>query len=136
MGVDRLAYLRIDSPTLLPRLRYYDEATRYLIPSIWCGVLFVMAFWSVPSHKAFARLKEVLTTVDPEGHLELIVVDTDGSEVLQEVPEFHGKLHGWGETAWVLHGKILHTSGLGYHPECFEPLTRQLLAASAASPGA
>ena len=39
---------------------------------------------------------------------------------LYELPEFVGKLHGHGEAAWVLGGKIVSTSDLGYHPECME----------------
>ena len=44
----------------------------------------------------------------------------------RELPEFAGKLHGAGEAAWIREGWIVRTSGLGYHPECFEPYTRQL----------
>jgi len=41
--------------------------------------------------------------------------------------EFAGKLHGWGEAAWIWDGRVISTSGMGHHPECFEPFTRQLL---------
>jgi phosphinothricin acetyltransferase len=47
---------------------------------------------------------------------------------LYECPEFAGQLHGWGEVAWARDGRVVRTSGLGYHPECFEPFTRELLA--------
>jgi hypothetical protein len=43
------------------------------------------------------------------------------------LPEFVGRMAGAGETAWVNEGLIVRTSGLGYHPECFEPNTRLLL---------
>jgi hypothetical protein len=86
-----------------------------------------MAFWSGTSRQAFAELKRSLETKDPEGRLELVVVDTDGCPSLYELPEFVGRLHGHGEAAWVLGGKIVRTSGLGYHPECMEPNTRWLL---------
>jgi hypothetical protein len=114
------------------RVRFLSTADRSVIGTIKFGVLFVMAFWSGPSRQGFAKLKEVLAEADPGGRLELVVVDTDGCPDLYEAPEFVGQLRGWGEVAWVRDGRVLRTSGIGYHPECFEPYTRQLLAGSEA----
>jgi hypothetical protein len=122
----RIEYLYLSS-ALMKRTRFYSEADRALLVTIRCGVLFVMAFWSGPARLAFQQLKRVLEAVDPEGRLDLVVVDTDGCPDICELPEFVSKLHGAGETAWVREGQILRTSGVGYHPECFEPYTRQLL---------
>jgi hypothetical protein len=128
------------SPPLDGRTRFYSEVDRGVVGTIRCGVLFVMAFWSGPARLAFAELKRVLDALDPGGHLELVVVDTDGCPDLYDLPEFAGKLAGAGEAAWVRSGQIVRTSGLGYHPECFEPYTRQLLnecrAESTAAPDA
>ena len=124
------------SPALDIRTRFYSVADRTVIGTIQYGVLFVMAFWSGPARMAFAELKRVLEKVDPLGRLELVVVDTDGCPDLYELPEFAGKLAGAGETAWVRDGRIVHTSGHGYQPECFEPYTRQLLNGCMAEPGA
>jgi hypothetical protein len=113
------------------RMRFLDECDRSVIDTIRFGVLFVMAFWSMPAVKAFTHLKRVLEDVDPDGWLELVVVDTDGSGNLHEVPEFCGcKLSGSGETFWIHDGRILFTSVPGYNPDCFEPNTRRLLAIS------
>jgi hypothetical protein len=124
-------YSRIEqlylSPALAKRTRFYSEADRAVLATIQCGVLFVMAFWSVPARSAFQQLKRVLEAVDPGGRLELVVVDTDGCPDLYDLPEFVGKLHGVGEAAWIRAGQLVRTSGLGYHPECFEPNTRLLL---------
>ena len=127
---DRMQRLGLP-PELLAthHIRFLPEADRSVISSISYGVLFVMAFWSGPARKAFVELKRVLAATDPDGHLELVVVDTDGCADLYEVPGFAGKLHGAGETAWVRNGKILFTSGLRFRPECFEPNTRGLLKA-------
>lgn len=125
-GPDRLASLRL-SPVLATRTRFCAEADRSIVDSIRCGVLFVMAFWSGPAWLAFNELKRVLELIDLQGRLELVVVDTDGCPDLYTLPEFVGNLHGYGETAWVREGRIIRTSGLGYHPECFEAYTRQLL---------
>jgi hypothetical protein len=113
--------------SLAKRTRFYSAADQSIVSTIRCGVLFVMAFWSGTSRLAFAELKRSFQALDPEGRLELVVVDTDGCPSLYELPEFVGKLHGHGEAAWVLEGKIVCTSGLGYHPECMEPNTRLLL---------
>lgn len=110
------------------RTRFLAESDRSVIGSIRLGVLFVMAFWSGTSRLGFAHLKRVLASADPGGRLELVVVDTDGCPDLYEAPEFVGKMHGHGEVAWVRNGRVICTSGLGYHPECFEPNTQQLLA--------
>jgi hypothetical protein len=122
----RIAHLYLSS-ALAKRTRFYSSADRTVLGTIHCGVLFVMAFWSGPARLAFQELKRMLEVVDPEGRLEFVVVDTDGCPDLYELPEFVGKLHGAGETAWIRDGQLLRTSGLGYHPECFEPYTRLLL---------
>ena len=110
------------------RLRFMPTADRSVIDTIRCGVIFVMAFWSGPARQAFAHLKQVLKTADANGQLELVVIDTDGCEDLHLSPEFYGLCHGWGEAAWVCDGRVLRTSGEGYHPECFEQFTSELLA--------
>jgi hypothetical protein len=109
------------------RRRFEATADPLIVGTVHCGVIFVMAFWSAPSRKAFEVLERVLSELDASGRLELVVIDADRSEGLQQLPEFAGKLHGAGETAWVKDGKILRTSGLGFHPECFETFTKELI---------
>jgi hypothetical protein len=123
-GIRRLAkYSRLPDE----RIRYVPNADEATVRSIGRGVLFLMAFWSGPSVRAFAQLTEVLARLNPEG-LELVVADVDDSPDLYELPEFKGKVHGAGETAWVRDGKIIATSGLGLNTACFEPNTLALLA--------
>jgi hypothetical protein len=81
------------------KLRFLPEADHSVFSTIRLGVLFVMAFWSGPSRLAFARLKRVLSKVDPDGKLEVVVIDTDGCPNLYDSPEWSGGLHGAGETA-------------------------------------
>ncbi len=111
----------------IERVDYRPEADAGVINSIDRGILFLMAFWSGPSITAFAKLTEVVARLDQGGELELVVVDVDGSPDLYEVPEFLGKLHGKGETAWIRNGRIVATSGLGLNTECYEPNTVSLL---------
>lgn len=117
-------------PSHAARTRFLSTADRSVFGTIRLGVLFVMAWWSGPSRQGFLKLKQVLAALDPGGRLDLVVVDTDGGPDLYECPEFAGQSHGWGEVAWVRHGRVVVTSGIGYHPECFEPHARQLLASA------
>ncbi len=112
----------------IERIRYLPDSTTSVIAEVKCGMLFVMAFWSVPSIKAFHHLTEIVSRLDPEGRLEFVVVDTDGAEEFYKHPEFKDKLSGAGEVAWINGGVIQCTSGLGYNPNCFEPNTKALLA--------
>jgi|JI10StandDraft_1071094.scaffolds.fasta_scaffold423616_2 hypothetical protein len=112
----------------IERIRYLADSTTSVIDEINCGILFVMAFWSGPSIKAFHQLTEILSRLDPDGRLEFVVVDTDGAEAFYEHPAFKQILNGAGEVAWIVDGVIQRTSGLGYNPSCFEPNTKVLLA--------
>ncbi len=124
---DGMESLRKYSRMPLGRVRYVANADTKLINEIHCGVLFIMAFWSVPSVKAFSEITEILNRIDSEATLEFVTVDTDGAEPFYTHPEFIGKTGGWGEIAWIKNGVIQRTSGLGYNPECFEPNTRWLM---------
>lgn len=110
------------------RIRYYADSNVSLIRSIKRGILFVMAFWSGTSVRAFSQLSEVIGRNDPDGTLEFVVIDTDGAGEFYLHSEFTDKLHGHGETAWIKDGVIQCTSGVGYNPSCFEPNTKGLLA--------
>lgn len=125
--LDRMGILARASAIPRSRLRFLAEADGSVVDRITCGVVFVMAFWSGPSLRAYRRLTEVLAALDPEGRLEFVVVDADGCPALYDRAEFIGRMSGAGETAWVRDGRILYDSGLGYNPECFEPNTRMLL---------
>ena len=114
------------SADLASRTRFYQDGDREVVGSIRCGILFLMAFWSGTSRRAFEELKRVLKAVDPDGRLELVVVDVDGDPELYNFPEFAGKLGGNGEAAWIRDGRIMQTS-VGFRPECFEGHTRELL---------
>jgi hypothetical protein len=111
------------------RIRYLPDADEKVVATISRGILFQMAFWSGPAVQAFAKLTKVIARLDPDGKIELVVVDIDGSECLSAVSEFLGGVRGTGETAWVRNGSIIATSGLGLNVECFMPNTRLLLEA-------
>jgi hypothetical protein len=48
------------------RIRYVPDADERVVRAITRGVLFQMAFWSGPAVQAFAKLTEVVATLDPE----------------------------------------------------------------------
>lgn len=129
---DRIRILKLDEPPLVGRVRFQSEADRSVISNIRCGILFVMAFWSVTSFQSFTRLKRALSQLDAD-HLEVVIVDTDGCPDLYEVPELAGKLHGNGEAAWVSAGRIC-TVASGSAPQAFETFTRHLLEECPAKP--
>src|SRR3954468_23750078 len=126
---DGLRSLAKYSKLPVERIRYFPDADERVVRAITRGVLFQMAFWSGPAVQAFAKLTEVVAKLDPEGRVELVVVDIDGSEALSAVSEFLGGVRGAGETAWVRNGSVVATSGLGLNVECFVPNTRALLEA-------
>lgn len=113
------------------RVRFLPEADQSIVASIRLGLLFMMAFWSGPSRKGFSLLIQSLAKVDPQGRLELVVVDVDGSPDLYDLPEFGGGVSGAGEVVWVKEGKVVSTSMRGFHPESFKPNTQALLASGA-----
>jgi hypothetical protein len=123
---DRTLVLKLHQPPMVGRSRFLSEADRTVIPTIRCGILFVMAFWSGTSFQSFARLKKTLAQLDPAGRLEVVVVDTDGCPDLYEIPELAGKLHGNGEAAWVSGGQIVCTTR-GENPKAFETFMFRLL---------
>jgi len=127
---DGIRSLAKSSKLPIERIRYFPDSETSLIKGIKRGVLFVMAFWSGPSVKAFNQLTDIVNRLDPNGTLEFVVIDTDGAQTFYDHPDFKGKLHGAGETAWIKDGVIQCTSGLGYNPDCFEPNTKELLAAT------
>lgn len=124
---DGLRSLAKYSKLPLERIRYVPDADEKVVAAISRGILFQMAFWSGPAVQAFAKLTEVIARLDRDGQIELVVVDIDGSERLSAVSEFLGGVRGAGETAWVRHGSVIVTSGLGLNVECFIPNTRLLL---------
>jgi len=126
---DGLRSLTKYSKLAVERISYFPDADENVVRTIGRGILFQMAFWSGPAVKAFAKLTEVISRLDQEGVIELIVVDIDGSETLSAVSEFLGGVRGTGETAWVRNGSIIATTGGVLNIECFEPNTRSLLAA-------
>jgi hypothetical protein len=125
--LDGLGSLAKYSKLPVERIQYYPDADASVVQGVERGILFLMAFWSVPSVKAFATLTEVVSRLDVGQVLQLVVIDLHGSSAVFELPEFLGRVHGAGETAWVRHGTIVVTSGLGVNIECFEPNTASLL---------
>ncbi|SFJ46149.1 hypothetical protein [Planctomicrobium piriforme] len=123
---DRRNWLATKSSLPADRVRFLSEADASVIDSIQNGILFLMAYWSGTSVLAFSKLAEVVSALLPE-EFEFVVADVDGSSALCVVPEFLGKVHGYGETAWIHQGKIIATSGLGLNFECFQPNTSILL---------
>ena len=82
------------------------------INSIQRGIVFLMATWSGGAVSAHRHLTSFL-----EQHgipkQQLHVLDVDHHPELYDMPEFAGKIHGWGEAAIVKDGKIVYVTVLG-----------------------
>ncbi len=125
---DGLRSLAKYSKLPVERINYLPDADETVIRGVSRGILFLMAFWSGSSMMAFKRLTEVLSRLDQNRILELVVVDVDGSPALYQLPEFLGRVHGNGEAAWVRNGVIVTTKGPVAEMERFESNTASLLA--------
>ncbi len=113
--------------TALPidRLTFYRQADASILGEIRHGILFVMAFWSLTAARGFAALTDALARLDPEGRLQLVVVDIDGLPDDPAGPELFGRLGGNGEAAFLHDGQVVDTS-LGFRPEGFEAKVQAL----------
>jgi hypothetical protein len=94
---DGLRSLTKYSKLPVDRISYFPDADEKVVRMIGRGILFQMAFWSIPAVKAFAKLTEVISRLDQQGAIELIVVDIDGSETLSAVSEFLGAFEEWAK---------------------------------------
>jgi hypothetical protein len=124
--IDALRTFVEKSGILAGRIRCIPDSTPETVGSIDRGILFVMALWSLPSHRAFAELKTVVERLKAEDKLELVIVDTDGSSALEAIPEMK-IFHGAGETFWIRSGEIVSMSGPGLNLDRFRPNTIALL---------
>ena len=74
---DRASAIRRDSGSLGDRVEFIRDAPLSTIDDIQLGVFFIMAFWSGGSRQSFARLVDVIQTLDTEHSLRIVVADTD-----------------------------------------------------------
>ncbi|SRR6266498_4433809 len=82
------------------------------ISSIQRGIVFVMAQWSGQAKWAHQHLTGFLSQHPPAlEHLTCIDVDEEPS--VYDLPEFSGKIHGYGEVAVVRDGRIVFVTVLG-----------------------
>jgi hypothetical protein len=126
LSVSRFEQLHLTPEFLAMRsVRFFEQADRSIVVPVGLGVLFVMAFWSGPSRRAFHLLKDHLLSEDPIGRIELLVVDTDGCPDLYHAPFFPNSLNGGGETAWICQGEVI--GSLGFTPEAYSQSIRSLL---------
>ncbi len=78
--------------------------------SIQRGVLFLHARWSGPSIIAQQYLLGFLEERGVSGCL--VCIDLDAEPEIYQVPEFSGKVHGWGEVAVVRDGSVVFFAAL------------------------
>jgi hypothetical protein len=82
------------------------------IQSMKRGIVFLMAEWSGGAKLGHRHL---VTFLEQSGISteQLHVLDVDRHPELYDMPEFAGKIHGWGEAAVVRDGRIVFVTVLG-----------------------
>ena len=98
------------------------------IHSIDRGIVFLMARWSGSSFWAHRELTSFLTRRGIAVE-ELIALDIDLYPQLYELPEFSGKIHGWGEAAVIRNGNVVFFAALGKDQSKVLSLCEELLQA-------
>lgn len=93
----------------------FGDMSSTAIQSIQHGIVFLLAEWSGGSKWAHHQLVKFL---EQRGiPLErLHVLDLDRHPELYDLPEFVGRIHGWGEAAVVRDGRIVFVAVLGRDP--------------------
>ncbi|MEO6184644.1 MAG: hypothetical protein ABIP71_16380 [Verrucomicrobiota bacterium] len=82
------------------------------IQSIKRGIVFLMAEWSGGAKWGHRHLVAFLEQRGISAE-QLHVLDVDRHPELYDMPEFAGKIHGWGEAAVVRDGRIVFVTVLG-----------------------
>ena len=97
------------------RVEYIPDASTDTITEILSGILFVMAWWSGPSHASFRILRETLREYDPHGLLKLVISDVE-QITHGDMPEMFGQkvLHGSGEMIWIEGGEVVASATHGF----------------------
>ncbi|QDU36302.1 hypothetical protein Mal4_05870 [Maioricimonas rarisocia] len=113
---DGLQLLARHSRLPAEQIRYLPDADAETIWSVDRGILFLMAFWSAPSIRAFTDLTEALHEASASVP-QLIVLDIDGAPGVCQLPELVGRIHGYGEAVVVRDGRIVHLASLARGPD-------------------
>lgn len=86
--------------------------TTTAIQSVQRGIVFLLAEWSGGAE--WAR-RQLIAFLEQRGFpLErLHVLNVDNHPELHDLPEFVGRIHGWGEAAVVRDGRVVFVTVLG-----------------------
>lgn len=98
------------------------------IPSIDCGIIFVMAQWSGDAQWAHKELTAFLAQRGVPAD-RLLCIDVDREPAVYDLPGFAGKIHGWGEAGVVRGGRIVFVTVLGRDKSCIQEHCEELLRA-------
>jgi hypothetical protein len=95
------------------------------------GIVFLLAEWSGGAKWAHDQL---VMSLEQRGiPLEqLHVLDVDHHPELYDMPEFSGRIHGWGEAAVVRDGRIVFVTVLGEDQSRIQEHCNELFRAYAA----
>jgi hypothetical protein len=96
------------------------------ITSIQKGIVFLMAEWSGQAKWAHKHLTAFLDKQKSKVE-KFVCIDVDREPGVYDLPEFSGKIHGFGEAAVVKDGRIVFVTVLGKDKELADERCEELL---------
>jgi tetratricopeptide (TPR) repeat protein len=103
---DRTANVKRKCAAIADRVSFDADLSGTPISELSCAIVFIHAFWSVPSVQRLIGLADTVASVDPSGRLRVIVCDIDNVSHLAG-PYNIDITGGYGEILWVHDGSIL-----------------------------
>ncbi|MEZ5301808.1 MAG: hypothetical protein R3F11_14330 [Verrucomicrobiales bacterium] len=126
---DRRDDLERAYPSCTSFLTYHPEYREGLIEGIRCGVIFLYASWSGPTVERFKLACYALEDSVPWDRFAFEVVDVDGVAPGSPFDE-HQRLGGYGESLWILSGRVFRSMGADWSMKKFGRFTDELLEAA------
>jgi len=104
---DRAAILKSYSSGLYSDYRFYTELSDSTL-DIDNGLLFLMAFWSMPSVVGFKNICAELNIIELPKGFKFNVLDIDSARpILEDLSKYEVQAGGNGEGYWFKGGKIV-----------------------------
>ena len=99
---DGAAVVRKYCSNIADRVYFDANLSQTDVANLSCAIVFVHAFWSIPSMRSLIRLAHILEDVDPDALAQLIVCDIDFIPDLSTAPWRLRTTGGIGEMLWTV----------------------------------
>jgi hypothetical protein len=88
------------------RVSFDHDLSQTPIADQRCAIVFVHAFWSMPSFNWLRHMAEMVAKHDPNGVVRFVVCDTDSVSQLSASPYDIDVSSGMGEILWIHDGVV------------------------------